>query len=110
MKKPTKIRILHRTITIRWDPAHIVRATHDEGEPLHGIYRNGEILIAPAHDDAEKETLLHETLHAIIDQTALATDGAPLAGAAEEQVVRTLSPLLFHTLRTNPAFVRWLVE
>jgi hypothetical protein len=110
MKKPTKIRVLHRTIPIRWDAAHINRAAHEEGEPLHGIYRRGEILISPDNEDVEKETLLHEMLHALIDQTALATDGGPLNNDAEEQVVRTLSPILFHTLRNNQALARWLIE
>jgi hypothetical protein len=110
MKKPTKIRILHRTIPILWDAGSINRAAHDEGEPLYGIYRRGEILISPDREEVEKETLLHEILHAIIDQTALNRDGGPLNNDHEEQVVRTLSPLLYHTLRNNGALVRWLVE
>jgi hypothetical protein len=110
MKKPTKIRILHRTIPIRWSAEHINRAAHEEGEPLHGIYRRGEIIISPDTDDVEKETLLHEILHALIDQTALSSDGGPLNGDDEEQVVRTLSPLLFHTLKNNAALGRWLID
>jgi hypothetical protein len=110
MKKPTKIRILHRTIPIRWDASSINRASREEGEPLHGIYRSGEILVSPDVADVEKETLLHEILHALIDQTALSSDGGPLSGDNEEQVIRTLSPLLFHTLRNNAALTRWLIE
>ena len=109
MKKPTKIRILHRTIPIRWSPSAINRASREEGEPLHGVYRSGEILISPDTNDVEKETLLHEILHALIDQTALASDGGPLNGDSEEQVIRTLSPLLLHTLRNNQALTRWLL-
>ena len=110
MKKPTRIRVLHRTIPIRWSPAAINRASREEGEPLHGVYRSGEILISPDQPDIERETLLHEILHALIDQTALASDGGPLSGDNEEQVVRTLSPLLFHTLRNNTALTRWLIQ
>jgi hypothetical protein len=110
MKKPTKISILHRTIPIRWSAEAINRAAHQEGEPLHGIYRRGEILISPDIDEVAKETLLHEILHAIIDQTALSSDGGPLTGDQEEQVVRSLSPLLYHTLRKNPQVFGWLVE
>jgi hypothetical protein len=110
MKRPTKIDILHRTVRIGWSAEEINRASHQEGEPLHGIYRRGEILIAPDDPAVERETLLHEILHAIIDQTALATDGGPLTGDQEEQVVRTLSPLLYHTLRRNPQVLGWLVE
>ena len=109
MKKPTKIRILHRTIPIRWNPAAINRASRDEGEPLHGVYRGGEILISPDVPDVEQETLLHEILHALIDQTGLASDGGPLTGDQEEQVIRTLSPLLLHTLKSNTALTRWLL-
>ena len=110
MKKPAKIRVLHRTIPIRWDATSINRASREEGEPLHGVYRSGEILIAPDQPDIERETLLHEILHALIDQTALASDGGPLSGDSEEQVIRTLSPLLFHTLRNNAALTRWLIQ
>lgn len=110
MKKPTRIRVLHRTMPIRWSAAHINRVSREEGEPLHGIYRGGEILISPDTAEVERETLLHEVLHALIDQTALSSDGGPLSGDSEEQVVRTLSPLLFHTLRTNPTLTRWLIE
>lgn len=108
MKKPAKVRVLHRTIPIWWSAERINRASRDEGEPLHGVYRAGEILVAPDSDEVERETLLHEILHALIDQTALASDGGPLNGDAEEQVVRTLSPLLLHTLRSNTALTRWL--
>lgn len=110
MKKPTKIRVLHLAIPIRWSATRINRASRDEGEPLHGIYRNGEILVSPDTLDVEKETLVHEILHALIEQTALASDGGPLSGDHEEQTVRTLSPLLYHTLRHNTALVRWLIE
>jgi hypothetical protein len=110
MPRPSKVRILHRTIPIRWSASHINRASREEGEPLYGIYRGGEIIVSPDNPDIEKETLLHETLHAIIDQTALATDGGPLTGDNEEQVVRTLSPLIYHTLRTNAQLVKWLIE
>lgn len=110
MKRPTRIKVLHRTIAIRWSPAAINRASREEGEPLHGIYRNGEILVSPDAPAVEKETLLHEILHALVDQTALASDGGPLSGDNEEQVIRTLSPLLFHTLQNNTALTRWLIE
>lgn len=109
MKKPTKIKVLHRTIPIRWDAASIHRASREEGEPLHGVYKNGEILISPDTPDVEKETLLHEILHALIDHTGLSSDGGPLTGDQEEQVIRTLSPLLLHTLRSNTPVTRWLL-
>jgi hypothetical protein len=95
---------------IRWSPDAINRASREEGEPLHGLYRNGEILVSPDVPAVEKETLLHEILHALVDQTALASDGGPLSGDNEEQVIRTLSPLLFHTMQSNAALTRWLIE
>lgn len=106
---PSQIRILHLTIPVVWDAARLLRITENEGEALHGIYQQNTIYVSPAGPEPrKKETLLHEILHAIIDQTALAT--GPLSGDNEEIVVRTLAPLLLHTLQNNKAIVRYLLD
>ncbi len=55
----------------------------------------------------QKETLLHEAMHAMWNQTAL--DGI-YSDEQEEQVVFTLTPRIVALLRDNPAFVKELME
>ena len=107
--KPNKILLLSDAIPIRWSAEHIAAASRREGEPLYGLFHDGEIIIDPNVRQVQ-DTLLHETLHALIHQTALAETGGPLHGEAEEQVVRALTPLLLHLMRENPALIQFLVE
>ena len=109
MKKPTKIRLLSTVIDIDWSADSIAHASRKEGEPLYGMYHDGQIIIDPNIRHV-RDTLLHETLHAIIAHTGLAEAGAPLHGDSEEQVVRALTPLLLHLMRENPGLVNFLIE
>lgn len=55
------------------------------------------------------ETLLHETLHAVIDMTGLRNTG-PEADAEEEKWVASISPVLYAVLRSNPTLVSYLLD
>lgn len=58
------------------------------------------------HQSALRETLLHETLHAVWAATGLpAVEGA---NDEEEVIVASLSPLLLGVLRDNPRLVTFL--
>ena len=57
------------------------------------------------HGDALAETLLHETLHALLVTANLHQELGP---DTEERVAARLAPLLLHTLRDNLALVAWL--
>ncbi len=56
-----------------------------------------------------RDSVLHETLHALYQQTGLykATDAEK---DAEEQFVASMTPRLLALLRDNPVFVAWLME
>lgn len=54
----------------------------------------------------ERDTLLHECLHALFAQTGQATDMQD----DEEQFVRRLTPALLDLLRRNPRLVAYLTE
>ena len=56
--------------------------------------------------DGERDTLLHELLHACIAHSGL---DRRLADDVEEDVVRSLSPILLDTLSRNRALVRYLL-
>ena len=107
--RPNKLRLLSSDIPVVWSVDRIAEASRKEGEPLYGFYHDGEIVIDPGVRHV-RDTLLHETLHALIAQTGLSESPGPLHGESEEQVVRALTPLLLHVMRENPRLVQFLVE
>jgi hypothetical protein len=107
--RPKKIRLLSNDIPVVWSAAAVNQESRREGEPLYGLYHDGKIIIDPDTHNT-KETLLHETLHAIIAQTGLSETGGPLSGDNEEHLVRTLSPLLLHLMRENRGLIQFLIE
>lgn len=57
--------------------------------------------------DVERETLVHETLHAVVNQTNLRSGEMP---KDEESLVSALSPLVTAWIRDNPRLMAWLQE
>lgn len=57
--------------------------------------------------DVQRETLLHEVLHAVLANCGLAKE---LGDDQEEHVVRALSPILLDTFDRNPRLVDFLLE
>lgn len=57
--------------------------------------------------EQEQETLLHELIHAAWDCTGLSKR---LDDDQEEEVIRSISPLIFGMLRDNPKLVAYLTE
>ena len=101
--------MLSTDIPIEWSSARIAEASRKEGEPLYGLYHDGEIIIDPNVRQV-RDTLVHEILPAFIAQTGLAAPPGPLHGDAEEQTVRALTPLLLHVMRENKTLVQFLIE
>lgn len=65
-----------------------------------------QIKIAAQPKDNERETLLHEALHAVLDSINVRDMLSP---KQEEQLVSRLSPPLLDMLRRNPEFTGYLV-
>ena len=57
--------------------------------------------------DQERDTVLHEVLHAAITMTGHEGD---FRSSREEAVVYAMSPVLLGVLRGNPHLVSWLTE
>lgn len=51
----------------------------------------------------QKETVLHEMMHAILEHTAVDSE-------MHEDIIRAISPLLLHMLKVNPKMVDWLTS
>lgn len=67
-----------------------------------------EILLQPGQaPDYERDTVLHESIHAVIAAVGF-TNWFP--EDKEEELVRTLSPLILQLLRDNPRLVAYLTE
>lgn len=59
----------------------------------------------------QRETVLHEVLHAIIDLTGLRTGAKDEAiEVTEEKLVSALSPWILTTLEANPKLVAFLLN
>lgn len=106
-------------------PAHVQVGPHrytvvadaakaDELNTNHGQTDNrlARIVIHPGQARTQlRDTLLHETLHAILDGAGMANDGVSVSLPGDEElVVSRLSPLLLDTLRRNPDLVAVLLE
>lgn len=55
----------------------------------------------------QRETLLHEALHAVADLAGLPSE---LGADLDEKIVRRLAPLLLALMRDNPKLVAFLTE
>lgn len=72
----------------------------------HITYGAGEIHIQDGlHPDYEKEVMLHECLHGLINYNELLSENLK---QFEEDIVKTFSPALLRLLRDNPALVEYL--
>jgi hypothetical protein len=86
-----------------------IKDAEKESGSLFGVTTVGdlEILLHPtSHDLVQRETLLHEVLHAVFHNVGLSEK---LGDKAEEQMIRSLSPALFDLLLRNPQLVAYLV-
>lgn len=98
-----KVRVGYKDIDVLGMPADYAKATGHLGE-----YRSGEgtILVHAGQPPLElADTVIHEVLHAIVDERDLDT----VLGDREEPVVRALAHGLTALFRDNPDFTKaWL--
>lgn len=101
--KPKTVKVSNHDYLIAWGPIPEVDGTFFYGRThpkLTLIQINDEVA-----KSQQRDTLLHELLHAAINETHLS-----FSTEAEEEVIRVVTPLLLGILRENPKVVRWLRE
>jgi len=77
----------------------------DEKEGMLDEARQTLHISAGLGADIERETTLHEALHAALAQTAFRHNLE-----SEEELVSSLAPILLSLLRDNPDWVAWLCQ
>lgn len=99
-------------VVVEVDPDAALDPRDPETFQAHGACDRGRQIIrlrgpAGVSEDKARETLLHETLHAVIGTARIPPFGDEHGG--EEDFVSMLAPLLLDTLRDNPDLVRALL-
>jgi hypothetical protein len=112
MKPPRTVKVGVHTYKVVADKAAIDALSASSGEGKLGECDSSALTITidpTMADTMEKETVVHELLHACCDLAGLQEDPG-MDSAGEERVVRRLSPLILDVLRANPSLVRYLTE
>lgn len=113
MKPPASIRLMTQLITVDWVEGLHMPGESDLDEHPHkamGVYQMAEQAIfmdVGLGFERERQTFLHENLHAIF---AIGKLEDALMDGAEEHVVGVLAPIMLAWLRDNPKAVAWLME
>jgi hypothetical protein len=109
MSTPESVKVGPYRYKVVVDAARIKELEKESDTELYGITTHGHLEIALHPDVADtvlRETLLHETLHAVFYNIGLSDR---LTDKTEEHMIRALSPALFALLRDNPDLVAYLV-
>jgi hypothetical protein len=107
-KAPRNILIGHAYYTVKYDK-HL--SENSEAIGLTGPETQRILLDPQVGADVERETLLHELIHAICFQAGLRLEGEPFQKTkVEEKVVWTVAPKILELLRDNPELVEFLLE
>lgn len=104
MRFPSSVKIGAMRFAVRRAP-HLAEL----GKEAITSARTQEVLVQPGQAPSyERDTILHEILHAVIAETGLRAWFSDQD--KEEEMVLVLAPALLEVLRENPALVRYLCE
>lgn len=107
-KPPTEVLLGPYTIPVKFDLDAMTAAS------ANGAYMGdlSTVMMAPNNsDDVTRDTLLHELLHAIWNQTVLVKKYNDADADSEgELIIAELAPRILELLRRNPDLVRYLLS
>lgn len=110
VKIPRRIIVGPFVYKVSDDPVDLVIRCREESTDLLGHNSQRELIITidPAQAPGQRrDSLLHETLHAVTQLTGLASEWGQ---ETEEAIVNRLSPVVLSVLRDNPRLLRYLTE
>ena len=106
MVKPKNDYILGKDYTIKWQPFPEMEDHGTCNTDYATIRVNSSFSL-----QQQRDSLLHESLHGMFNETGLGFDyekgDTPIS---EEQIIRRLTPVLLHWMRTNPEILDFLLS
>lgn len=101
VRRPSAISVLGRVVRLRWRAVKAMPAALGEwhADRQRIDVRTGQLALD------EADTVLHETMHAILHH-----QGREYGHAVEEEYVRALATGVLSVLRENPELVAWLTR
>jgi hypothetical protein len=108
VKIPKSVRVGPFDFGIVVDKSAITEEEADQRSPLYGSTdkKKARIVLHPQNAECvQRETLLHEVLHAVNCVSAIDAD---MGTEDEERFVRRTAPVLLSVLRDNPHLVAYL--
>lgn len=101
MTPPSTLKVNGRVVSIKYRASKHMPDLAGQFHPDRNL-----IDINKSQDKQElQDTVLHETLHAILH-----TQGREYGGEVEELYVRAIATGLSGVLRDNPEFTQWLIQ
>lgn len=111
MKPPRRLKVGHLSYTVEVDAKRCREADVTYGQ---SDMRDSTILLSPEQSAGQlRDTMLHEVLHCVMDQTNIRHGGDKAlipTGDDEERLIHALSPALLAVLRDNPRLIAFLLE
>lgn len=112
LNPPRHVRVGPYTYRVNYSAAAADWASLEVDDYVRGYCQHLDalIIVRPQATHAQDaETLLHETLHALLEMIGIRNALDRLAPNLEEDVVAALAPALLDVLRRNPRLVAFLV-
>lgn len=109
MRLPRRVVVAPHVMTIQYDDDNRLKEVDD----LNGLcdFDTGRIWIDRKQTPLmERDTVLHEVLHAVLDQTGAKRRFKDIDKDFEEELVCELAPRLLQVLRDNPSLVGYLTN
>lgn len=107
MTRPTKVTVLGQTFSVEYvSRSHLGSDAEKHSVVGRALISRQQLLVVEDQGfDQERDTVLHEVCHAIIDLQDLITDEDD-----KERITAALVPVLLGVLRDNPGLVAYLQE
>lgn len=105
--RPRTLRILGQKFEVRFQKEIV---DPDDGGSLLGFIEHDWNRIRVStnqHPDSQRETYLHESLHALLSKVGW---GVARMGKEHEELVDQLAPVLLDFIRANPRVIEYLQE
>lgn len=110
---PSSIKVGPRLYTVHSDEVSYRKLSNDTNRELEGHSNHPEerIVLRPGRNaNWTADTVLHETLHAIINLHGVDLRNVKDLDELEEYIVSVMSPLLLMVMRDNPQMLAFLLE